>query len=170
MKKSGFTLIELMVVISIIGILAGIALPRFMDLTASAKAAQIQGNLANIRTSIGMYHSKTGFYPAIDHNNRNQLGDVEDNGVKFTEFYSKSRMPNTPAFKKSMGQQIESNNNIATMVKRKDQRYFLNGGGWLMIVEKNEDNSTSYNGEVYANISTNPNYDPFGQGIDWAQY
>ena len=57
-KKGGFTLIELMVVISIIGFLAAIAIPRFANITESAKVAQIQANKRTIETALQMYMIK----------------------------------------------------------------------------------------------------------------
>ena len=62
--KKGFTLIELVVVIAILGILAGIAIPRFLDATATARGAKIVADLRTIDSAIVIYNAKTGGYPA----------------------------------------------------------------------------------------------------------
>ena len=59
-NKKGFTLVELVVVIAILGILAGIAIPRFMDATATARGAKIVADMRTIDSAIMMYTAQTG--------------------------------------------------------------------------------------------------------------
>ena len=65
--QKGFTLIELMIVIAIIGILAAIALPAYQDYTARAKVAEVVLAASTCRTAISEA-SQTGFSadPAAD--------------------------------------------------------------------------------------------------------
>ncbi len=54
-SKKGFTLVELVVVIAILGILAALAIPRFMDATASARGAKIVADLRTIDSAVVLY-------------------------------------------------------------------------------------------------------------------
>ena len=63
-NKKGFTLVELVVVIAILGILAGIAIPRFMDATETARGAKIIADLRTVDSASVMYYAKEGSYPA----------------------------------------------------------------------------------------------------------
>ena len=64
-KSKGFTLIELMIVVAIIGILAAIAIPRFANLIDRAREARTQGNLGSIRSAMAICYGATdGNWPA----------------------------------------------------------------------------------------------------------
>ena len=64
-KKSGFTLIELMIVVAIIGILAAIAIPKFAELIRKSGEGASKGNLGSIRSSLSIYYGDMeGQYPA----------------------------------------------------------------------------------------------------------
>jgi len=65
MKKNqqGFTLIELMIVVAIIGILAAVALPAYQDYTKRAKVSEILVLASKDKVSVSEYYMSTGNYP-----------------------------------------------------------------------------------------------------------
>lgn len=65
-RSRGFSLLELVIVVSIIGIIAAIAIPRFSRATAGASDAALTGDLAVMRNAIDMFAAEHGgTFPAL---------------------------------------------------------------------------------------------------------
>jgi len=64
MKRKGFTLLELLIVISIMAILAATMIPNFIGFDTEARLASTQTNLSTLRTRVSLFRTKEGRYPA----------------------------------------------------------------------------------------------------------
>lgn len=61
-RRSGFTLIEMLIVVVVIGILAAVAIPKFANAKARSRAAAIRSDLRNLVTAQEEYLSTNGVY------------------------------------------------------------------------------------------------------------
>lgn len=63
-NRSGFTLVELLIVVIILGVIAAIAIPQFTSSTDDAKLSALDMTLSELRNSIELYyHQHNGAYP-----------------------------------------------------------------------------------------------------------
>ena len=65
-RSPGFTLIEVLVVVAILGILAAIVVPRILDRPDEAKRVAAKSDIAAIGQALKLYRLDNGFYPATD--------------------------------------------------------------------------------------------------------
>lgn len=77
-KKKGFTLVELLIVVVILGALAAIAIPRITASTSTAKANACATNVDILNSQIELYRADNGGYPS-------SLGDVTTDPNYFPE-------------------------------------------------------------------------------------
>jgi len=68
--RRAFTLIELIVIIVVLAILDGVAIPKYIDYTANAKASAAKGTLGAVRTAIGNFYANSALtgtpaYPTL---------------------------------------------------------------------------------------------------------
>src|SRR5205807_10229526 len=65
-NQSGFTLLEIMIVVSIIVILLGLAISRMQNPTGFAKSVAVKADIQSIGTSLMQYEAMNGFYPTTE--------------------------------------------------------------------------------------------------------
>jgi len=96
---SGFTLVEIMLVVIIIGVLAAMIVPRFAGRTEQAKIARAASDLAAIGLSLDLYELDLGRYPdALDALvTRHPPADLtEEERGRWSGPYLKKGLPNDP--------------------------------------------------------------------------
>jgi len=95
-KNKGFTLVELLIVIVILGILAAIVIARFAGATKESKEANLKGNLRSMRSSLEIYkaNSNAGIYPPL----LDDLWKGTNTDVNSKTFLE--RIPQDPFYKK----------------------------------------------------------------------
>ena len=72
-EEKGFTLVELLIVVIILAVLSGIAIPSYMTLRNRARRSATENEMKNIATALELYHADNEVYPGT-------LGELEGAG------------------------------------------------------------------------------------------
>ena len=135
MKHKGFTLIELMIVVAIIGILAAVAIPQYQNYVARAQVAEGLALASGAKTAIAEYRSTTGEWPA-DNAAAGLAADPEDISGK----YVKSVEIETCVMR--TGRQCVGYSDVWVLFK--DTAHASIAGGTLSLEGKDEGGSISW--------------------------
>ncbi len=101
MKDRGFTLIEILVVVVILGILAAITLPRFSNAASAARASMLADDLRTIRMQLGVFDGQHGVaagYPSCDPNAAPTEAAFVTYMTKASKATGETAEPGTPGF------------------------------------------------------------------------
>ncbi|MBI3416014.1 MAG: type II secretion system major pseudopilin GspG [Verrucomicrobia bacterium] len=94
-SQHAFTLIELLLVLVILGILAGIVVPKFSGKTEQAKNAAAKADISNLGTTLDAFEIDMGYYPK-GKNGLNDLVQSPRDGQNWKGPYVKEGIPNDP--------------------------------------------------------------------------
>ncbi len=121
-KKNGFTLLELLIVVSIIAILAATLIPNFVGFDSEARITATKTNLGSLRTRLSMFRAKEGRYPqALD-----ELTSTTYNDLGIEKPYLES-IPVEFISNKEGNNTVENINSSDPMP---------NDGGWVYFMDK----------------------------------
>lgn len=136
MQQTGFTLVELIMVIVIIGLLASIIVPQFVSQRVTATESATRANLENLRTAISLYFTTEGSYPTST-----TLDELYDGNAPSGNTYIR-QIPN------------ETINDVSSPTATNQVVNVFDGsGGWFWDTANNElyvnVNGTDENGDLY---------------------
>lgn len=120
--KRGFTLLELLIVISIIAILAAAIIPNFVGFDAEARLAATKSNLTTLRTRVSLFRTKEGRYPA----KLEELLEVTYNDMGIEKPYLDMMPVENISDKKG-------NSNVENITSEDD---ITGDGGWIYFTNK----------------------------------
>lgn len=135
-SQSGFTLIELMIVIIIIGILVAVAVPNFIGASDRAKVASVKSNVHTVQTNLEAYNIDKGNYPVYSRDFESDTDSRNNMRHMVNPFYggtttAAAMNANTLAFCHGTGSTCETGKGsmVVMILSTRNGYNFLKNGG-----------------------------------------
>jgi len=114
-NKRGFTLIELMIVVAIVGILAAIAIPAYLDYTVKAKMSEVTNAMDALAQAACEYHTSLGTFPNDTTDIANTFASVSTTYATFSWNRTSADAGQFVAVLQSLSSAVNGNNLILSI-------------------------------------------------------
>lgn len=116
MNQKGFATLEVILMVTVIGILAAVAVPRFTDVTAKANTAKVQADLSTLDSAIAIYQMENGAAPSSLSDLSDYVQDIDNVEPPTGKIFIKGQTSaqDMPAAAYSIG--TDSNSNTRAML------------------------------------------------------
>lgn len=149
-KSKGFTIIELMVVVVIIGILVAISIPNFITVRERATTAGVKTNMHTYQTLVEMYSVEwTGMYPQTPQEMKN--GAIEKNYWKII----KNPFTNLPDDGTTTITSVSTNGDITPATFKKGNIAYIHGFNGYTIYGSERDGGSIISGQRVFALTNN---------------
>ena len=98
-REKGFTLIELVIIIVVLGILASVAIPKYKNIVAESREAACKGSLGSLRSGVSIYYANaavttgTAVWPPID--SLSTIGSVMEHTIPSNPYQLDTNAPDS---------------------------------------------------------------------------
>lgn len=140
MKRKGFTIIELLIVMAVIALLIGIAIPSFRAMQTQAKETRAQGDTRVMKLALEKYYINNNSFPADDANQAQTILMAETNSVIESNLYDPFGSTTTTLYE----YKISSNGNYYVVYSIGD------GGAGVMTIADDGTVATTAGSPIYA--------------------
>ncbi len=147
LNDRGFTLVEILIVVIILGILAAIVIPQFTNATSSSKISALQSTLQNLRTQIDVYKVQHSDTPPPLTSFWNLMTTWTDTTGNTTGTANSTSFPNGPYFSVSAVNPLNGNSGISSSASSTGDGWYYNatGQGYMIYARDTTGNSiTTY--------------------------